>query len=227
MAVNLDKIDLLIFDCDGVLVDSEMLASNNLARALNEQGLAITPAESRKRFTGRSMASVIDDASTELGRPLPDDFLDQLREKDIKTFEQYLKPLPNIAATLSRLTLKRCVASSGSPEKIRHSLTLTGLIDLFEPNLFSTHSVRQGKPAPDLFLFAAKQMKATPKQCLVIEDSIAGVQAARAAGMKVVAFAGGSHVDDDHLNRLQQESPDALITEMTGLIDLLQPQDCP
>lgn len=221
MAVDFSKIDLLIFDCDGVLVDSEIIASQNLAHALSRQGMTITPADSRRRFTGKSMKSVVDEAAKEIGHPLPDNFLERLRKIDIEAFEKNLQALPDIRETLHHLPHRRCVASSGSPEKIRHSLTLTNLIDLFEPHLFSTHEVSNGKPAPDLFLHAANRMNAGPEHCLVIEDSIAGVQAAKAAGMTVAAFTGGSHVDEEHTQRLSSQQPDVIIDRMSLLKNFL------
>ncbi len=218
---HIPKDGLLIFDCDGVLVDSEMIASRLLAKALTAEGFVISAAESRARFTGQSMASVVSATEKELGHALPDDFLDRLRANDIPVFEKELKAIPGIRKATEKLPQARCVASSGSPEKINHSLELTGLIDLFRPNLFSTLSVKNGKPAPDLFLYAAEQMGQRPADCIVVEDSPAGIKAGRAAQMTVFAFTGGAHVDPSHMERLQAAGPALLFDDMCDLPSLL------
>ncbi len=190
--------ELIIFDCDGVLVDSEMISNRLLAEHLSHYGFAITPEQCRRRFVGFSMAKVIAAVKAE-GVDLPNDFEPLLRQNDQRAFAAELTPIAGIADILGQLNQAKCVASSGSLDKIRSNLTLTGLIDFFEPHLFSAQMVANPKPAPDLFLHAALRFDIDPKNCLVIEDTPIGVEAALAAGMSVLAFAGGSHCDEAHI----------------------------
>jgi HAD superfamily hydrolase (TIGR01509 family) len=185
--------DLVIFDCDGVLVDSEALACVVHAEVLTAHGYAITPEQVHERFLGRSSKEARFEVETEMGRVLPDDYTVQLKATIDRVFGEQLSPVPHIAETLAKLTQRICVASSGTPTRIVSSLTTTGLIDRFAPHLFSASQVERGKPAPDLFLFAAAQMGVAPSRCLVIEDSLPGVRAAGAAGMAVLGFYGGAH----------------------------------
>jgi HAD superfamily hydrolase (TIGR01509 family) len=185
--------DLVIFDCDGVLVDSEVISCRTHAQMLTRHGYPITTEQVHERFLGRSSREARLDIERELGRPLPDDLETELRAELYRSFEASLEAIPGIAPALAAIAQPVCVASSGSPERIRTSLTLTGLYDHFVPNLFSAAQVQNGKPAPDLFLFAAARMQTAPARCLVVEDSIHGVMAARAAGMAVLGFHGGSH----------------------------------
>jgi HAD superfamily hydrolase (TIGR01509 family) len=215
------KPDLVLFDCDGVLVDSELLASRLLAAALTAEGYPLTAADCRARYTGISMRSAIAMVEADRGKPLPDDFEDRMRANDLKVFARELKPVPGVAQALARIPLAKCVASSGAPEKIRHSLTVTGLIGFFAPHLFSAHMVAHGKPAPDLFLFAAETMGALPARCCVIEDSAPGIAAARAAGMPVLGFAGGGHAGDGYAAMLKKAGADAVFDCMADLPGLL------
>jgi HAD superfamily hydrolase (TIGR01509 family) len=194
---------LVIFDCDGVLVDSEPIANRVLAEALNEAGYAISPEEAVARFVGRSMASVIAMVETDHGRPLPGGWLDDCQARTFEAFRKDLRAMPGMEEALERISVPMCVASSGAPDKIAHSLSLTGLDRFFDGNLFSASMVARGKPAPDLFLYAARRMGAEPEQCLVIEDSVPGVEAAVAAGMRVLGFVGGSHADAALGSRLE------------------------
>jgi len=196
-------VKLVVFDCDGVLVDSEMIASRELAAYLAEQGVRLTPQEARLRFTGCSLATVHEKIETEDGIALPATFEEDLRTRDRAAFDRELKAIPGVHALLEKLSLPKCVASSGSPEKIDHSLKLTGLEGFFGNNIFSARMVARGKPAPDLFLFAAEKMGVAPRDALVIEDSPVGIEAARAAGMTAVGFTGGSHCGPNYGERLK------------------------
>jgi HAD superfamily hydrolase (TIGR01509 family) len=187
--------DLIIFDCDGVLVDSEPIANRILVEALDDVGYEIALDEAVARFVGRSMAAVVGMVEADLGRPLPEGFIDALQARTFAAFERDLTAMPGVDEVLAGLVVPVCVASSGSPDKIAHSLSLTGLERIFDGNLFSAAMVARGKPAPDLFLHAAKEMKVAPGSCLVVEDSVPGVEAARAAGMAVLGFVGGGHAD--------------------------------
>jgi len=184
-------IELVIFDCDGVLVDSEIIANEQLKKALADCGLALSLDQVVAAFVGLSMAAVVKKAETMLGRALPDDFLAHLQEKTFAAFAQSLKPVPGIEALLQHITAlpqKICVASSGSFEKMEFTLGLTGLKHFFDGHIFSSSQVARGKPYPDIYLYAAKQMDCDPAQCLVIEDSLPGVKGAVAAGMEVLAY---------------------------------------
>lgn len=182
---------LVIFDCDGVLVDSERLAIKVDVQLLAELGWVMTEAEAVDRFVGLSMAQIRRQVETRLGRALPpsweDDFHTRLRE----VFASELAPVPGIVEALDAIRDQTCVASSGTHEKIKFSLTLTGLYDRFAGRIFSASEVLRGKPAPDLFLHAAARMCADSSECVVVEDSPPGVAAALAAGMRVLAYSGG------------------------------------
>lgn len=210
---------LVIFDCDGVLVDSEMIASRVLADAVSELGHPLTAKQCRERFTGMSLVSVFDALSSDIA--LPDDFRTTLRARDEAAFTAELKAIPGIEAALDAIDDTVCVASSGRMEKIRHSLTLTGLLARFHPHLFSAEMVAHGKPAPDLFLMAAREMGVAPADCVVIEDSAAGVQAARAADMRVLGFTGGSHCDATTSAKLRAAGADVIFDDMSDLLGLL------
>jgi HAD superfamily hydrolase (TIGR01509 family) len=185
--------DLVIFDCDGVLVDSEMLAADCLARLLTAHGRETDLQDVFARYLGRSMSAVASDYHQALGRPLPENFGADMAVELRRRFENDLKPISGIAAVLDRLAVPYCLASSSGPERIALSLRITGLDRYFAGRIFDASMVPHGKPAPDLFLHAAARMGAAPAGTLVIEDSGNGVRAGKAAGMTVWGFTGGSH----------------------------------
>lgn len=213
---------LIIFDCDGVLVDSELIASRELAAYLTDFGRPTTGQDCRDNFTGLSLQSVAAKIHTDWGLVLPEDFVTQLRARDAHAFERDLKIMPGVEAALDALDaigIRYCVASSGSPEKIHHSLSITKLLDRFDGHLFSAAQVAHGKPAPDLFLFAAARLGVEPQTCVVIEDSPAGVAGAKAAGMRVLGFTGGSHCGPGYADKLKQA--DAVCADMPGVLQSL------
>ena len=207
---------LLIFDCDGVLVDSEVLSCQADADLLTSLGMPYTADEIARQFVGVSLKDMIARIEAEHGRPLPADFAERLNRTLFAKFETDLRPIPGVRDAIIALPHRRCVASSSTLDRIALSLRVTGLSDLFD-HLFSSVQVPRGKPAPDLFLHAAKQMGFAPADCLVIEDSIAGVQAARAAGMKVIGFTGGGHCGQGHADRLREAGAPLVIERMTDL----------
>lgn len=213
--------DLVIFDCDGVLVDSEALACVVHADVLTQHGYAISAEQVHARFLGRSAREARLEVETELGRTLPDAYTAQLKATIDRVFGEQLAPVPHIAETLAQLSQRICVASSGTPTRIRSSLGTTGLIGYFDPHLFSAMQVERGKPAPDLFLFAAAQMNTPPARCIVVEDSVPGVTAARAAGMTVIGFTGGSHCRPDDTDRLRAVGALTVIDDIRALPDLI------
>jgi len=214
--------DLIIFDCDGVLVDSELLASEVLSEILAECDVDVPARECRERFTGSSLKRVKELVFKSSGIELPDDFEDRVRAADRDVFEQRLRPVSGIEETLELLTIPVCVASSGTVEKITHSLKLTGLYDTLSPHLFSAEMVVRGKPAPDLFLWAAQQMSVAPERCLVVEDSPVGIKGAQAAGMTVFGFAGAAHAGPGYAEMLDLTGADMVFREMFALPNLIQ-----
>ena len=182
---------LVIFDCDGVLVDSERLAIRVDVEVLARLGWKLTEAEIVERFVGRSDASMVAEIEAHLGRRLAEDWDREFRQLYLDLFAAELAPVPGVVEALDRIALPTCVASSGTHEKMRYTLGLTGLYDRFAGRIFSVTEVAAGKPAPDLFLHAAARMGVPPSACAVVEDSRWGVEAARAAGMRAFGFAGG------------------------------------
>jgi len=212
---------LLIFDCDGVLVDSEPLSCRIDAEVLTACGVPYTAEDVAREFTGVSIKDQIARIESERGIRLPEDFTERLNRALFARFEMELKPIAGVRDAILSLPFPRCVASSSIPERIALSLRVTGLADLFD-NIFSSTQVARGKPAPDLFLHAAQQMNGRPEDCLVIEDSIAGVQAARAAGMRVIGFTGGGHCGPGHGEKLRQVGASAVIERMADLHAIVQ-----
>lgn len=215
---------LVIFDCDGVLVDSEPIALDVLRAMLAEEGVTLDADSISDRFLGRSLSSMTTLIRQEFGVALPEDFADRMRKRLFVRFEEELQPIPAIAETLDALASAGffyCVASSSQPERIAKSLEVTGLYNRFSPRIFSATMVARGKPAPDLFLHAGTRLGFTPERCIVIEDSPAGVQAARAAGMTVFAFSGGSHASSESYHAaIKALEPDQRFDVMSDLLHL-------
>ena len=181
--------ELVIFDNDGVLVDSEPISNRVMAAAISEAGLPTTTEDSMREFMGRRWEDSVAIVEERLGRTLPAEFSTTYRAKRDAALAAELKPVPGVADAIARIPCERCVASSGAPEKIRFTLEHTGLLHLFEGRMFSGVEVEHGKPAPDLFLYAAERMGAAPDRCAVVEDTLHGVEAALAAGMTAFGYA--------------------------------------
>ena len=183
--------ELVIFDCDGVLVDSERISNEILAEQLTALGIPTTTEQSMDRYMGGSLAAVVADVERALGRPAPASLVPEYRAATYAAFERGLRAVEGIEAALEALgDTPTCVASSGEHEKIRRTLGRTGLLARFEGRIFSATEVARGKPAPDLFVHAAARMGADPASCAVVEDAPVGVAAALAARMAVFAYAG-------------------------------------
>jgi HAD superfamily hydrolase (TIGR01509 family) len=213
--------EVVIFDCDGVLVDDEVIALAVTRRRLSEAGLRLTDEETRERFLGMRLDSVVRSVETELRAPLPEEFPDDLSREILATFARELKDVEGVRKAIEGLRARVCVASSSTPDRLRLALRVTGYEALFAPNIFSAAEVAQGKPNPDLFLFAARAMGASPKDCLVIEDGAAGVAAARAAGMRVFGFVGASHFSrPDEGADLTAAGAELIFDDMARLPDL-------
>jgi HAD superfamily hydrolase (TIGR01509 family) len=190
--------ELVIFDCDGVLVDSERIAVRVEAEYLAELGWPLTQAEIIERFMGRTTEYMDEAIEARLAGRLPGDWKDQFHRRYREAFAADLSPVDGILEALDQITIPTCVASSGSHDKLRFTLGHTGLYERFEGRIFSGYEVTNGKPAPDLFLHAAARMGAEPARCAVVEDTRYGVEAARAAGMRAFGYAGGV-TPPDHL----------------------------
>lgn len=209
---------LVIFDCDGVLVDSEPLSLAVTREVLDELGCTLSEVDGYRHLLGRSQAHVSDWVRTTYGMLLGPVEERTMRERLMARLTTSLTGIPHVAEAVRRLDAAVCVASSSTPERIRHSLTVTDLLAVFEPNLFSATMVARGKPAPDLFLHAARCMGRDPADCVVVEDSPVGVDAAQAAGMRVIGFVGGSHAGPAGLpEQLAARRPLAVIADMRQL----------
>jgi len=207
---------LVIFDCDGVLVDSERLAVSIDVRAIGLLGWALTESDVIELFLGRSDADVMAMIEQHIGRPLPHGWEEQWAAEYRCVFDEQLEAVPGITEAIRLIAaegFQTCVASSGSLAKIRRNLSKVGLWTHFDGRVFSASEVKHGKPAPDLFHYAARRLGRPPEACVVVEDSHHGLAAARAAGMKSVGFAGGI----TPIGRLT--NADVVITDMAALPD--------
>jgi HAD superfamily hydrolase (TIGR01509 family) len=208
---------VVIFDCNGVLVDSEPLATAVASSEFMRAGFALTPDVIARYFTGRRAADMFNEVEIAAGRKLPPNFAVTVARATIEKFRAELRATRHAAQALSWLRGPKCVASSSSLERIRVSLETTDLLRYFEPNVFSANEVPQGKPAPDLFLHAAHKMRVLPRECIVVEDSMVGVAAGVAAGMTVVGFAGGSHASGELADNLRAAGARTVINDMRAL----------
>ncbi|MFN7710705.1 MAG: HAD family hydrolase [Holosporales bacterium] len=222
---------MIIFDCDGVLVDSEIIANRIDAEILSDLGYAISTEESIKKFTGMNTATVRDMIFQESGIVLPENLTDLAQRRVLSAFENELQTLiPQVLEYCS--SMLKCVASSSPRARVLKSLELTKQDHFFsQETIFTSSQVKRGKPFPDLFLFAAQQMGISPENCLVIEDSVAGIKAAQSAGMAVIGFLGGSHAGFEWYRDEIQSLGVPIALHATDLINLLGryivPQDNP
>ncbi len=219
--MNVSTFELVIFDCDGVLINSEELASEVCVEAVAELGLHLTPQQYADRYAGNPVAEIWKRVAEDIGRVLPDGFRERVDLSVRKRFETELTQIEGVAEVLQSLSHPRCVASSTQLPLLKSNLARVGLIDFFDPHVFSGSQVKRGKPAPDVFLYAASQMGADPAHCLVIEDSLTGVTAARRAGMNVVGFTGGGHISHDLDTRLMAAGATTTFKDMRRVLDLL------
>jgi HAD superfamily hydrolase (TIGR01509 family) len=208
---------VIIFDCNGVLVDSEPIATAVVAQEFHRAGFGISPEVMARYFTGRRPADMFAAVEAATGRKLPPNFAADVTAATLRRFHEELKATPHVEHALTWLRGPKCVASSSTLDRVRASLETTGLIRFFEQGLFSATDVPRGKPAPDLFLHVARRMGVGPKDCLVVEDSPAGVSAATAAGMTPIGFVGGSHAGRDLGPQLTAAGARAVIADMRAL----------
>lgn len=213
---------LTIYDCDGTLIDSETIAMQVCAAAARSIGLDYTPETFGRRFIGIPGKDTWAAIEVEYGRPLPDGFREATDGEIKRRFLTEIRPVPGVRAAVEEIGGRRCVASSTGLHSLRRNIRTAGLEDLFDPHIFSASQVARGKPAPDVFLFAASQMGVDPIHCLVIEDSVPGVTAARRAGMQVIGFTGVSHERAHTRERLLAAGALAVADDMADLPDLLR-----
>jgi len=186
-------IELIIFDCDGVLIDSEMLSASVLMGMMDEVGLPITPEIFRTDFLGRSFASATKQVEKRFGRSFPPEFQSNYRERLLRRMRGNLKAMPGVEDVLKAITIPFCLATSSSPPRLQVSMEESRLGHYFRGKSYTASLVANGKPAPDLPLYAAAQMGFAPEKCLVIEDSEMGLRSSLAAGMETWHFIGGAH----------------------------------
>lgn len=212
-----NALDLVIFDCDGVLVDSEPIFNRAHAAILSQCGYNITPEQVIERFCGISDAEMLAAIEREWGRRLPPDYRERVAALTDASCATELATFPGIRGALDRIPARICVASSSTPDRIRKNLGIVGLLDRFEPNIFSAVMVARGKPAPDLLLYAARAMNADPARVIVIEDSVPGIRAAVAANIAVIGFCGGSHCPPGYQDVLRGNGAAAVLTDFRDL----------
>ena len=208
---------MVIFDCNGVLVDSEPIASAVAAQELTRAGIPITPEIVNRYFFGRRPSDMFAAIEAATHHKLPEHFASTIAQATLRRLRAELKPTPHAAYALTWLRGPKCVASSSALDRIRTSLETTDLLRFFEGHLFSASDVTHGKPAPDLFLHAAQRMRVEPAQCIVVEDSPAGVTAASQAGMTPIGFVGGSHAGASLGEQLLLAGARTIIADMRQL----------
>jgi HAD superfamily hydrolase (TIGR01509 family) len=212
----MSDVHLVIFDCDGVLVDSERVCNQVLANLLSEIGIRLTLEETVENFMGRTLTQTLQRVHELHGRPPPDDFLEELKRRTKERLETDLSPVPGAEEVLSSLPVPYCVASNGDRAKMLFTLSKTGLLPRFDRRVFSAEDVAEPKPAPDLFLHAADVLGVSAEYCLVVEDTPGGISAALAAGMRVYAFAGLTP-----RSKLLAAGPTGMIDALPDLLDIV------
>jgi HAD superfamily hydrolase (TIGR01509 family) len=218
--------DLVIFDCDGVLVDSELIDARIRSQCLRAEGFAVT-AQELAEHPGISGANLVAMIERRFGRPLPEGFMKNTRAKVMSVFTDELRAIDGVCELLGSLNMPVCVATNSHTDRVRHSPRSHGPLAVFEPHVFSATMVARGKPAPDLFLFAAERLNVSRASCLVVEDNTHGIMAAQAAGMEVVGFRGGSHCRTGHgecLLGLGCKQVFARMSELGEFLHSLDPQ---
>jgi HAD superfamily hydrolase (TIGR01509 family) len=213
---------LIIFDCDGVVIDSMRLLTEVESEAYESVGINMSPKELALRFSGVGDFEVYRILAQETGRVIPPDMAARIERRKKEVFAERLKPVDGIREAVAAIeTTPRCIASGTAVDLLHYSLRIAGLYDLFAPHIYSAEMVPRGKPCPDLFLHAANEMGYAPETCLVIEDGVAGVKAGRAAEMRVFGFTGGSHCDPEHADRLKAAGAELVFSNMRELPALI------
>jgi HAD superfamily hydrolase (TIGR01509 family) len=215
----MQNIKLVIFDCDGVLVDSELLSATMVMTVLGEIGVKVDLPFVYQNFVGHSFTTIAAKFARQHGSNVPENFVEDYRRRLLASFEGSLQPVSGIETVLKQLNVPICVATGSSPNRVATSLSVTGLSDHFGKNIFTASMVDKGKPAPDIFLHAAKTMGVHPENCLVVEDSTAGVDGAKAAGMTTWQFKGGVHFNHGYQHVKQPLLVDRIFDRMDRFYD--------
>jgi HAD superfamily hydrolase (TIGR01509 family) len=214
----------ILWDCDGCLIDSELIACSHAAELFTQAGYPITTEDYILRFAGQGKEHIFSTIEKETGLDLRGkiDRGDKIRRRN-ELFQDHLKEIPGISLFLQQSRVPMAIASGSEFDRLEYTLRLTNLYDRFMPHIYSSSLVAKGKPAPDIFLYAADKLNVRPEDCLVIEDSENGVRAGRAAGMAVFGFTGGSHVPDKaaHEKRLLELGAERVLHEIDGLLAFL------
>ncbi|SCX18049.1 HAD family hydrolase [Agrobacterium rosae] len=211
--------DLIIFDCDGVLVDSEIIAAQVEARLLTDAGYPISTEEMGERFSGMTWKNILLEVEREASIPLSASLLEKSEKLLDARLERDVKVIEGVKTALSRLTLPRCICSNSSSARLEMMLTKVGLKPYFDGHIYSAKDLGADrvKPKPDIFLHGAKQFNVSPDRVVVIEDSVHGIKGARAAGMRVIGFTGASHTYPSHADRLTDAGAETVIARMQDL----------
>ena len=216
-------IDLIIFDFDGVLVDSETMGCQIWSDVFARHGMTVSAQDIMEKYTGKTGTLICSLIEKEYGYRIPDGFLDEVNETTEAVMAKELKTVAGVSETMPKLSVSVCIASGSRPKRLNLCLDVTGLRQYFpDEAVFSSHFVKNGKPAPDLFFYAAEKMKVPYENCLVIEDSTAGIIGAKAAGMRSFGFVGASHCTPERGRRLLESGAELLFDDFTKLPDLLK-----
>jgi HAD superfamily hydrolase (TIGR01509 family) len=214
----------IIFDFDGVLADSEVLSNSVIADVVGELGVPTSLDDAYRTYMGKRLNDVIETIERVTGRKLPEDFADAYQRRTFDAFRAHLKPVGGAREFLAEWReVPNCIASSSSPERLALSLEVLDMAAFFEGRVFSASNVARGKPHPDIFLYAAKQLGIAPADCIVIEDSVGGVTAARAAGSTAIGFTAASHIQPGHDTRLRDAGADHIATSFAELDRIIRP----
>jgi HAD superfamily hydrolase (TIGR01509 family) len=214
----------IIFDFDGVLADSELLSNSVIAEVVSELGVPTTVDDAYQTYMGKRLSDVIETIARVTGRQLPDDFSDSYQRRTFDAFRARLKPIDGAREFVTAwCKVPNCIASSSSPERLALSLDVLNMTALFEGRVFSASNVARGKPHPDIFLYAAAQLGVQPSECIVIEDSVGGVTAARAAGSTAIGLTAASHIQPGFEARLRQAGADYVVASFAELDQLIRP----
>lgn len=215
-------IQCIIFDCDGVLVDSEILASQVSLRMLKPYGFEMSPKEYARLFAGKVEEDILEIIRCDYQIDLPDDFLPKLRLEIEYSLDHELQPIQGVKETIAKIHVTKAVVSNSRLVRVISSLKVAGLSDLFGERIFAAEMVENPKPAPDVYLYAASQLGVNPSECLVVEDSQSGVMAAYKAGMQVIGFLGASHIPEGHELTVKQAGAFTIAANVEELGRIIQ-----
>ena len=214
-------VSAVIFDFDGVIADSEILANQVLADSVSALGVSMALEDAYNEFLGKSFQQILQIIEKKISMPLPADFAETYRSQVFARFRDSLKPVNGVESFLQALNYKKCIASSSAPERIEMCLQVLDLKRYFPHSVFSATMVERGKPHPDIFLYAANEMGVNARECVVIEDSLSGVKAAKAAGMQVIGLLAASHMQQNYSKRLLSAGADHIAHSYDDVQDIM------